>query len=130
MGLSLNVPALAAPAAKAGPRLLVFWHSDCATCRHEIERIPIIARDNPNLHIQLLTLRQNSREPAPPLPTGMPSNVEIIMGNEDTKTQLREYGNPTIALPFSVGLHPDGSYCQRYFGLLGIDRARDWATSC
>lgn len=119
---------VAAHAATPTPRLLVFWESECAVCQKEIMRIPLIARQNPNLQIELITLQDGPS--LPPLPAGSPSNVRMVLGSEATKIQIREYGNPSVALPFSVGLHSDGSYCQRYFGLLGIDRAKSWAQSC
>ncbi len=128
VGIFLLLSAGGAQAMEASPQLVIYWRSDCAPCMQELKNLPTIARKNPGMTIELVALRDDAKTQQ--LTQYLPENVQLSMADEATKNQMRAYGNPSMALPFNVALHADGSLCQTHRGLLGTVRAKDWAAQC
>jgi thiol-disulfide isomerase/thioredoxin len=120
--------AWAEEAPHARPSLVIYWRSDCAPCLQELKSVPHIARTNPNVSIVLVALH-NDMKPEQWQPY-MASNVLMKTADDTDKNQMRADGDPSMALPFSVALHADGSLCEHHFGLLGTARAKEWAATC
>lgn len=111
------------------PVLIAFWRSDCAPCLKELEILPDIAKQNPDLSIILISL-QDAEHTRTHLKT-MPNNVRVLIAQGDGKQILSSFGNERVlALPYSAMLGVDGKVCAKHYGILAPGKIKEWQKQC
>jgi hypothetical protein len=61
----------------------------------------------------------------------MPSNVNILLANDDAKEILSAFKNHrTLALPYSVMLNSKGDVCNNHYGIISPDKIKQWRKEC
>lgn len=110
-------------------KLIIFWSSDCAPCLREMAILPDIAKQNADLQLALISLKDAEHTRARLTP--MPENVEVLVAQEDARTVLKNFGNDrTLALPYSVMLNKKSKVCGKYYGILSPDKVKQWRKTC
>ncbi len=107
----------------------LFWRADCAPCRQELEALPHIALENPDVKFALISLQ--STESVSPHRGLLPTNVRTLATQDDPKAVLSAFGNTrTLALPYSVMLNRNGGICASHYGLLSSLTVTAWRKDC
>lgn len=115
--------------AEGQPMLVAFWRSDCAPCLQEMKILPDIASQNPGLSITLISLHDAEHTRAHL--ASMPSNVLVLVAQDEGKTVLADFGNDRmLALPYSIMRDKKGGICDRHYGILLPDRVKEWRKQC
>ena len=111
------------------PLLVSFWRSDCAPCLHEMEVLPIIAKQHQNLSVALISL-QNVAHTRAHLPA-MPANIHPLVAQADGRELLTAFGNDRmLALPYSVMLDAKGAVCGKHYGIITPEKINAWWKQC
>jgi peroxiredoxin len=109
--------------------LVLFWKSDCPPCLQEMKLLPELAKQNANLQIALISL-SNEKDTKEHL-GAMPSNVNILLANDDAKEVLSAFkNNRMLALPYSVMLNVKGDVCNNHYGIISPDKIKQWRKEC
>lgn len=110
-------------------RLVTFWRSDCAPCLKEITILPEIARQNPELFIDVISLHDT--EHTRPHLKKMPENIRILVAEDEGRIVLSAFGNDRmLALPYSVMLDAKGQVCDWHFGIIAPEKVSTWRKKC
>jgi thiol-disulfide isomerase/thioredoxin len=110
-------------------RLITFWSSDCAPCLREMSILPDIAKQNSDLSMALISLKDAEHTRALLIP--LPGNVQVLVAQDDGRAVLTAFGNDrTLALPYSVMLNKKGGVCGKYYGILSPDKVKEWRKEC
>ncbi len=117
---STNVQALEGERA-----LVVFWRSDCAPCLKEMALLPEMARQNPELTIVVIALKDAADARA--YLSEMPENVRVWVAENEGREVLVAFGNErALALPYSVMLGTSGERCDWFYGILTREKVKQW----
>ena len=117
------------PSALGQAKLVAFWSSDCAPCLREMGILPDIAKQNSDLPIALISLKDAEHTRARLIP--MPENVQVLVAQDEGRAVLTAFGNErTLALPYSVMLDKKGAICGKYYGILSPDKVKEWRKEC
>ncbi len=117
------------PVALGHARLVTFWSSDCAPCLREMGILPDIAKQNADLPIALISLKDAEHTRARLIP--MPDNVRVLVAQDEGRAVLTAFGNErTLALPYSVMLNKKGGICGKYYGIISPDKIKEWRKEC
>ena len=111
------------------PRLIVFWRSDCAPCRKELELLPALAKHDADLRIALISLQDvaHTKEFLPELP----KNVQVLVAKNDGRELLTAFGNERmLALPYGVMLDGKLQPCGKHYGILSAGIIDQWRNQC
>ncbi len=117
------------PANISQNRLITFWSPDCAPCLLEMEILPNIAKQNIDLPMAIISLKDLEHTRARLTP--MPDNIKILVAQEESKSVLTAFGNDmALALPYSVMLDKKGNICRKYYGIISPDKIKEWRKEC
>ncbi|MEZ5647683.1 MAG: hypothetical protein R3E60_01755 [Alphaproteobacteria bacterium] len=110
-------------------RMITFWSSGCAPCMKEINILPNIARQNTDLSIAIVSLKDAEHTRGRLTP--MPKNVRVLVAQNESKAVLTAFGNDRmLALPYSVMLDKKGRVCRKYYGILSAGKVKEWREKC
>jgi len=117
------------PANLGQARLLTFWSSDCAPCLREMGILPDVAKQNADLPMALISLKDAEHTRARLIP--MPDNVQVLVAQDEGRAVLTAFGNErTLALPYSVMLNKKGEVCGKHYGIISPDTVKEWRKEC
>jgi len=110
-------------------KLITFWSSDCAPCLREMAILPDIAKQNADMPMALISLKDAEHTRARLTP--MPENVQVLVAQDEGRAVLTAFGNErTLALPYSVMLNKKGGICGKYYGIISPDKIKEWRKEC
>ncbi len=109
--------------------LIAFWSPDCAPCLREMEALPALSRENPDLPILLVCLKTREACGMKGIPAF--SNVHFLISRELPQTLFAAFGNTrALALPYSVMLNAQHAICGTHYGMLAPQTVDTWKKQC
>lgn len=119
---------LAMASLRGKPLLINFWATWCAPCIREMPMLDRFARAQAARGWQVLGLAIDSPTPVRQFLQERPVGFATALAGLEGAELLRQLGNPSGGLPFSVLINADGRIIARKLGELKEADLADWAT--
>lgn len=113
----------------AGPRIVLFWRSDCVPCLLELENLKAFEAAAQPQSIAIVALESKAKA-AETLAHRHISTDHAWAAVERPEDVLVRLGGAPPRLPLSIALDRAGAICARRSGILGTDYIRDWVKQC
>lgn len=115
------------PSRLSGPVLVNFWGRDCEPCLDELPRLAAFAQRQPHWTVLLVSTDAPAAAREALAQRGI--TLVALRSGANVTALMRNAGNRSGALPYSVGLH-GGVICHSQLGVLSDTTLSAWAEAC
>jgi thiol-disulfide isomerase/thioredoxin len=105
--------------------LVNFWATWCAPCREEIPALQKIQAEFGHRNFEVVGIALDNAEATGRFAAEFKIGYPILIGDMGIVDVMRQLGNKSGALPYSVVLDPQGAVAKTHLGLLTHQKMRD-----
>lgn len=106
--------------------LLNFWATWCAPCVEEMPTLQQAAREYGGRGVAFVGLGIDNAAAIRRFQSDLKIDIPLLVAGAGGTELVRQLGNPTGALPYTVLISPTGKIARTRLGLLKLDLLRSW----